>query len=68
MRRNLEVLVSSLEKDPRLLISHMNLECDAVIVNQGYKDVSYELKTENGLNIRLFDTCKLHRAVVVVSE
>ena len=46
MRRNLEVLVSSLEKDPRLLISHMNLECDAVIVNQGYKDVSYELKTE----------------------
>ena len=56
MRRNLEVLVSSLEKDPRLLISHMNLECDAVIVNQGYKDVSYELKTENGLNIKLFES------------
>lgn len=56
MRRNLEVLVSSLEKDPRQLITHMNLECDAVIVNQGARDFSYEFKTENGLNIKLFES------------
>ena len=56
MRRNLEVLVSSLEKDPGTLISHMNLECDAVIVNQCDRNASYEFRTENGLNIKLFES------------
>ena len=56
MRRNLEVLVSSLEKDPGTLISHMNLECDAVIVNQCERNASYEFRTENGLNIRVFES------------
>ena len=56
MRRNLEVLVSALEKDPMKLISGMNLECDALIVNQGSRDRSYEYENENKLKIRVFES------------
>ena len=58
MRRNLEVLVSALEKDPMKLISAMNLECDALIVNQGSRDRSYEYENENKLNIRVFESAE----------
>ena len=56
MRRNLEVLVSALEKDPMKLASGMNLECDALIVNQGSRDSSYEYDNENKLKIRVFES------------
>lgn len=56
MRRNLEVLISSLEKDPVKLASHMNLECDAVIINQGSNEHSYEYGMSNGLTLRVFET------------
>ncbi|MCR4730308.1 MAG: glycosyltransferase family 2 protein [Saccharofermentans sp.] len=56
MRRNLEVLVSALEKDPMKLASAMNLECDALIVNQGNRDSGYEYENENRLKIRVFES------------
>lgn len=56
MRRNLEVLVSALEKDPMKLASDMHLECDALIVNQGNRDLSYKYETANKLNIRVFES------------
>ena len=57
MRRNLEVLVSALEKDPMKLASAMNLECDALIVNQGNRDSGYEYENENRLKIRVIESC-----------
>lgn len=56
MRRNLEVLVSALGKDPVQLASDMNLECDAVIVNQGDKDLCYDFETGNAYRIRVIES------------
>ena len=56
MKRNLEVLVSSLEKDPYTLANGMNLECDAVIVNQGNKDGCYEFRTDRAFSIKLLES------------
>ena len=58
MKRNLEVLISALEKDPFELASHMNLECDAVIVNQTGRDHSFEFKTGNGASVRVLESCE----------
>ena len=38
MADDLEVLISALGKDAHELASGMNLECDAVIVDQGSRD------------------------------
>jgi len=56
MKRNLEVLISSHEKDPYKLASGMNLECDAVIVNQGNKDGCYEFRTDRAFNVKLLES------------
>ena len=56
MKRNLEVLISALCKDPFELASHMNLECDAVIVNQNKTDRSFEFKTQSGVNVRVIES------------
>ena len=56
MKRNLEVLVSALEKDPYKLASDMNLECDAVIVNQGNKDGCYDFRTDRSFNVKLLES------------
>lgn len=56
MKRNLEVLISALCKDPFVLASHMNLECDAVIVNQSNTDRSYDFRTTNGVNVRVIES------------
>ena len=56
MKRNLQVLISSLEKDPYSLASHMNLECDAVIVNQGNRDGCYEYDTDRSLHIKVLES------------
>lgn len=53
MKRNLEVLISSLEKDPEDLISRMNLECDAVLVNQGNSEEKYEFETADGHKVKV---------------
>ena len=58
MRRNLEVLVSSLEKDPVRLAAGMNLECDALIVNQGNRDGSYEFESGNAHKVRAFESSR----------
>lgn len=56
MKHDLEVLVSSLEKDPYELALHMNLECDVVIVNQACNESCLELKTNNGYDIRVLES------------
>ena len=56
MKRDLEVLISALEKDPAQLASQMNLECDAVLVNQGAVESSYDISTDNGHTVRVFET------------
>lgn len=56
MKRDLEVLISALEKDPAQLASQMNLECDAVLVNQGSVESSCDISTDNGHTVRVFET------------
>lgn len=56
MKRNLEVLMSSLEKDPMDLISHINLECDAVIVNQGNNENKYAFETADGYRVNVIES------------
>ncbi|MBR3342383.1 MAG: glycosyltransferase [Clostridiales bacterium] len=56
MKRNLQVLISSLEKDPYSLASQMNLECDAVIVNQGKRDGCFEYETDRSLHIKVLES------------
>ena len=56
MNLKLEVLISSLKKDINSLISHMNLECDAVVVNQGVHDGSYGLETRDGYKVRVIES------------
>ena len=56
MPHALEVLISALEKDPAALISHMNLECDAVLVNQGSEEGCYEISSDNGQKVRVFES------------
>ena len=57
MKRNLEVLISALEKDPFKLAAHMNLECDAVIVDQTGRDHCFDFRTENGLTVKVMESC-----------
>lgn len=57
MKRNLELLISSLEKDPQMLISRMNLECDAVIVNQGNSEGKSAFETEEGHMVQVTESC-----------
>ena len=56
MERNLEVLVSALEKDPRILASHMNLECDAVLIDQCDREAEDEFETEGSHKVRVFES------------
>ena len=56
MKKNLQVLISSLEKEPYSLASQMNLECDAVIVNQGKRDGCYEYDTDKSLHIKVLES------------
>lgn len=58
MKRNLEVLISSLEKEPQDLISRMNLECDAVLVNQGDNEDKYVFETADGLKVNVTGSCE----------
>lgn len=56
MKQNLEVLISSLEKEPQKLISRMNIECDAVIVNQGNNEGRYVLETADGFKVNVIES------------
>ena len=56
MQRNLEVLVSALKKDPKALAAHMNLECDAVIIDQTDKDGVFEFATDRSSVVRVFES------------
>lgn len=55
MRRKLEVLISALGKDPIALASQMNLQSDAVMIDQGSRDESYEFRKDGNYNIRVFE-------------
>ena len=56
MADDLEVLISALGKDAHELASGMNLECDAVIVDQGSRDDSYELRTSGEHVVRVVES------------
>ncbi len=56
MDRNLELLISSLEKDPRELAADMHIECDAVVVNQGAREERYGFSTAEGINVRVIES------------
>ena len=53
--KRLQILISAVNKEPKELIGSMNLDCDAVIVNQLIGDDSGKtLNEENGECIQLF--------------
>lgn len=56
MAEDLEVLISALGKDAQALASGMNLECDAVLVDQGSRDDRYEFSTSEGHIIRVIES------------
>lgn len=56
MGEDLEVLISSLGKDAHLLASGMNLECGAVIVDQGSRDDRYEFRTSGDHIVRVIES------------
>lgn len=56
MAEELEVLISALGKDAHALASDMNLECDAVIVDQGSRDDRYELRTSGDHVVRVIES------------
>lgn len=56
MTEDLEVLISALGKDAQALASGMNLECDAVLVDQGSRDDRYEFNTSEGHTVRTIES------------
>ena len=56
MTEDIEVLISALGKDAQELASGMNLECDAVIVDQGSREGRYEFKTQEGSIVRVIES------------
>ena len=56
MTDDLEVLISALGKDAQALASGMNLECDAVLVDQGSRDDRYEFNTSEGHTVRTIES------------
>lgn len=56
MIEDLEVLISALGKDAQALASGMNLECGAVLVDQGSRDDRYEFSTSEGHIIRVIES------------
>ena len=56
MIEDLEVLISALGKDAQALASGMNLECDAVLVDQGSRDDRYEFNTSEGHTVRTIES------------
>lgn len=56
MTDDLEVLISALGKDAQELASCMNLECDAVIVDQGSREGRYEFRTQEGITVRVIES------------
>ncbi len=56
MTEDIEVLISALGKDAQELASGMNLECDAVIVDQGSREDRYEFKTQEGSIVRVIES------------
>ena len=56
MTDDLEVLISALGKDAQALASGMNLECDAVLVDQGSRNDRYEFNTSEGHTVRTIES------------
>lgn len=56
MAEDLEVLISALGKDAQALASGMNLECDAVLVDQGSRNDRYEFNTSEGHTVRTIES------------
>ena len=56
MIEDLEVLISALGKDAQALASGMNLECGAVLVDQGSRNDRYEFNTSEGHTVRTIES------------
>ena len=56
MIEDLEVLISALGKDAQALASGMNLECGAVLVDQGSHNDRYEFNTSEGHTVRTIES------------
>ncbi len=56
MNEDLEVLISALGKDAKELASVMNLECSAVIVDQGSREGRYEFNIPEGNVVRVIES------------
>ena len=56
--KKFEVLVSALKNDPEQLIGRMNLESDAVIINQTDHDDKRVISLDNDHNVRVFENAE----------